>query len=112
MGSSLSANMVNSFFCHYEQDCLENCSFDSKPLLYRRYVNNTFLVFRKKNAVKPFFNYSNSKHPNIKFTKEHKNKNKLSFLNAEVEKIHHGSSSKSLKSIFRKSFYRTWHEFS
>ena len=78
MGSPLSAIMANIFLCHHEQKWLEDCPIDFRPLLYRRYVDGCFIAFRKRD-VEPFYNNLNSKHLNIKFTKEHENENKLEF---------------------------------
>ena len=64
----------------------EDCPIDFRRLFYLRYVDNTFLVFRKRDDVEPFFNYLNSKHSNIKFTKEHENENKLSSLDVKIKK--------------------------
>ena len=40
-------------------------------------------------------------HPNIKFTKEQENENKLSFLDVKIKKVHHDANTKFLLSIFR-----------
>ena len=56
---------ANIFLCHHEQDWFDD-------FLYRRYVDDNFLVFRKRNDAEPFLNYSNSKHPNIKLKETRK----------------------------------------
>ena len=39
-------------------------------MIYRRFVENTFLLFRSKDHVKKFRNYLSKQHKNIKFTSE------------------------------------------
>ena len=80
MGSPLSAPMANLFLCHHEVKWLNDCPERFKPLVYRRYVVDTFLVFKKREHIDEFCDYLNGKHPNIKFTKEYENENKLSFF--------------------------------
>ena len=46
MGSPLGATLANIFLCFYEQIWLENCPVEFKPVVYRRYVDDTFLLFR------------------------------------------------------------------
>ena len=41
-----------------------------KVLFYRRYVDDTFCLFHSENDALLFFNYINSRHPNIRFTKK------------------------------------------
>ena len=40
------------------------------PSTYRRYVDDTFLIFKNKTDVDSFFQHINNSHPNIKFTME------------------------------------------
>ena len=51
----------------------------TSPLLYRRYVDDTFLGFNNRNDMSVFFNWINTQHPNIKFTKEEESNNELCF---------------------------------
>lgn len=39
----------------------------NKPLFYQRYVDDSFCRFENKTDAKLFFDYLNSRHPNIKF---------------------------------------------
>ena len=55
-----------------------------KPLHYRRYVDDSFVVFRSRDYVIPFLEYLNSKHPNSKFTYEIEKDHCLSFLNVNI----------------------------
>ena len=86
MGSPLSAPMANLFLAHHEVRWLDQCPPDFKPLLYKRYVDDTFMVFRSLDQVDRFFHYINQRHPNIKFTRENENDNSLNFLDLQIEK--------------------------
>ena len=105
MGSPLSAPMANLFLCHYEGKWLDDCPASFKPLLYKRYVDDTFLVFKKKEHIDEFCNYLNVKHPNIHFTKEYEHENKLSFLDMNVNKIERGETTIFNFNIFRKTTF-------
>lgn len=70
MGLPLGPTFANIFMSHHEKAWLDDCPLKFKPILYRRYVDDTFLLFRKKKNASSFLNYLNQKHPNIKFTME------------------------------------------
>ena len=44
-------------------------------MVYRRYVDDIFVLFKSKEHLKLFVNYMNSKHSNIKFTFETEDSN-------------------------------------
>ena len=48
MGSSIAPILANIFLCHHEQGWLDNCPQEFAPIWYRRYVDDTLLVFRIK----------------------------------------------------------------
>ena len=56
------------------------------PLFYRRYIDDTFAIFKTKRSATQFFEFINTLHPNIKFTMECENDVKLSFLVTVVNK--------------------------
>ena len=72
--------------CAMETIWLENCPNEFKPIYYRRYVDDTFLIFRRNQDVELFLNYLNNQHDNIKFTYEKESNGCLSFLDVRVEK--------------------------
>ena len=76
MRSPLGPALVNVFLCHFEEQGMCDCPIDYKPISYRRYVDDTFLLFSSELHVTKFLNYMNSKHWNIKFTVE-RDKNRL-----------------------------------
>ena len=45
MGSPLGPTLANVFMCHFENIWLENCPSHFKPIVYRRFVDDTFLLF-------------------------------------------------------------------
>ena len=84
MGSPLGPTFANIFMCSLEERLLDECPLASRPLLYGRYVDDTFLLFRGKEQAEIFLEYANGMHPNIKFTIEYENDNKLPFLDVLV----------------------------
>ena len=98
MGSPLGPTMANSFLSHHEQIWLDDCPTHFKPVLYRRYVDDVFLLFRCQEHVNQFLNYLNSKHANIEFSAECQVGDFLSFLDIGV-RISNGSFSTS---VYRK----------
>ena len=98
MGSPVGPSFANAFLSHYEKIWLHDCPNDFKPLLYRRYVDDTFLVFRNASHIPLFLDYLNSKHRNIEFTSEIENNNRLSFLDIDISNTLNGFQT----SIYRK----------
>ena len=60
------------------------CRSEFKPVLYRRYVDDTSCLFRSRSDVGKFLDHINSYHPNIKFTVELELDNTLPFLDVSV----------------------------
>ena len=83
-GSPLSPTQGNAFLCHYEKIWLNECPSQIKPVDYRRYVDNTFVLFKSKEHLKLFVSYINSKHKNIKFTFETEGSNNVLFLDVKI----------------------------
>ena len=73
MGSPLGRTLANAFLCHYEKIWLNECSFQFKPVLYRRYVD-----------------HMNSKQRNIKFTFETEDSNNFSFFDVKINQKNKG----------------------
>ena len=70
MGSPLGPLLANIFLSFHEIRWLKDFPVHFKPLHYRHYVDDSFVVFRSRDHIIPFLEYLNSKHPNIKFTYE------------------------------------------
>jgi hypothetical protein len=87
--------------CHWENKWLDDCPSNYKPELYRRYIDDTFLLFRDPSHVPLFLDYLNSKHPSIKFTAEVEINKCLAFLDTKITKI----DNKFTSSVFRKTTF-------
>ena len=75
---------ANAFLAYHEKRWLEECHETIKPLVYRRYVDDIFLLCRDEEHHKQFLDYTNTKHANMNFTEERENNNILSFLDVQV----------------------------
>ena len=84
MGSPLGPLFANIFLSFHERSWLTDCPHTFKPMFYRRYVDDCFLIFQSSEQVVPFLDYLNSKHPNIQFTHELENNGSLSFLDINI----------------------------
>ena len=98
MGSPLEPTLANIFMCHFEKIWLENCPAHFKPLVYRRFVDDTFLLFQTKDHVEKFKNSLNKQHKNIKFTSEIQENGSLSFLDITLTP----ENNKFATSVYRK----------
>ena len=77
---------ANAFMSFHEQKWLAKCPDLFKPVLHRRYVDDTFLLFRSPEHIMPFLNYLNSQHNNIQFTHDSEtNTTPLPFLDVFCE---------------------------
>jgi len=97
MGSPLGPSYANAFLCHHEKSWLDNCPPEFKPLHYRRYIDDTFLLFKHPSHINLFLDYLNAKHPSIKFTCELQMDNQLPFLDTMIT---------NNNGIFQTSIYR------
>ena len=78
-------------------------STNSKPLIlfYRRYVDDTFCVFETEHDALLFFDFINTRHPNIRFTMEKEVDHKLPFLDVFI----HNHSLGPTTTVFRKKTF-------
>ena len=98
MGNPLGPTLANAFLAHHEKNWLNDCPLTFKPILYRRYVDDTFLIFRSPLHIPMFLEYMNSRHSNIEFTSDVEEEGKLAFLDISI-KHHNGTFSTS---VYRK----------
>ena len=98
MGSPLGPTLANVFMSHMEKRWLKDCPLEFKPILYRRYVDDSFLLFNSDQHIQQFLEYLNNKHESIKFTVELSKNNILPFLDIKIKKESNGFST----SIYRK----------
>ena len=52
MGSPSDPTLVNVFMCRFESTCLVNCLSYFKLIVYRQFIDDTFLLFRSKDHAK------------------------------------------------------------
>ena len=108
MGSPLGP-IFSSFFVGYlESELFLKCK---SPLVYLRYVDDTFVMFENKQESSSFLNYLNL-HKNFKFAKEEEHNNLLNFLDVCVQRLVDGE---PLTKIHRKlnseALYAPWASF-
>ena len=98
MGSPLSSTLANAFLCYSKKEWLDNF----KPVIYRRYVDDIFVLFSSKEHLQLFVDYINKQHKCLKFASEAENDNSFSFLNIKITR--HNQQFK--RSAYRKPTFR------
>ena len=101
MGSPLGPTFANIFLCHHETTWLKNCPKAFKPVYYKRYVDDIFVLFEKPEQVSQFVNYMNKRHKNIKFSFETEKDNSFSFLDVKISR----EKDKFTTNVFRKDTF-------
>ena len=86
------------FLCFHESVWLANCPSQFKPVFYKRYLDDTFILFKHASHAPLFLNYLNNQHPNIAFTMETEQNQKLPFLDVLITR----SNNKFHTSVYRK----------
>ena len=71
---------------YYEEIWLKECPKKFKPIFYKTYVDDYFVIFKNRDEAKKFHSYLNSKHENIKFSIAHENERSLPFLDILMER--------------------------
>ncbi|XP_068237071.1 uncharacterized protein [Palaemon carinicauda] len=85
MGSKLSPILSNLCMEFMEKSILEHCDPHIKPLVWVRYVDDIFILFKGDDArLQQLVDRANSIVPSIKFTIELEEDNKLAFLDVLV----------------------------
>ena len=84
MGSPLGPTLVNIFLCYHETTWLKNCLKSFRPVYYKRYVDDIFVLFEKLKQVSRFVKYMNKRNKNIKFSFETEKDNYFSFLDVKT----------------------------
>ena len=81
MGSPLGSTLANASLYLYEKKWLKKCPLEFKPVFYKRYVDDIFVLFKSTNHLEQFHNYFNNCHLNISFSFQKQKKNgKISFF--------------------------------
>ena len=86
MGSPLGPTLANAFMSFYEQKWINQCPSHFKPVFYRRYVDDTFVLFKDREHCNSFLKYLNNQHGNIQFTCEMETNGVLPFLDVLVRR--------------------------
>ena len=100
MSSPLAPVLANVFMGHHENIWLETYRA-SNNLIYHCYVDDTFCVFETEQDALLFFDFINTRHPNIRFTVEKDVDHKLPFLDVFI----HNRSPGPTTTVFRKKIF-------
>ena len=84
MGSPLGPALANIFVAYQEKKLFID---NNQPLIYFRYVDDTFAMFETEFNCNRFLKQLNSLHQSLAFTHEKEVNGKLPFLDVLVEKI-------------------------
>ena len=101
IGTSSGPSLPSVFMNHLEKCYLVNCPSEFKPELYRRYVDDTYCLFRDRSYITMFLQYINCQHPNINLELKLSQENSLPFLDVLV--THDGSNFST--SLYRKKTF-------
>ena len=82
--SPLHLVLVNIFMCGFESNWLRDYPNDFKPVFYRRYVGDIFVLFPSPGYADKFKKYLLSKNPNINFSIEKEKDGCLPFLDINI----------------------------
>ena len=81
MGSNLGPTMAGFSMAMIES------RLTNRPLMYYRYVDDVFALFKTANQAKKYLKYLNTFHKNIQFTLEEEKENKINFLDVTIKRI-------------------------
>ena len=70
MGSPLGLALAKIYMCSFESKWLRDCPNDSKPVFYRRYIDDILVLFSSDDDADQVREYLSSKQPNIEFSIE------------------------------------------
>ena len=101
MGSLLGPALANIFMCSFESKWFRDCPNDLKPVFYRRYIDDIFVLFSTLDHADKFREYLPSKHPNINFFIEKEEDYRLPFLDIKIFR----ENDKFATSVYRKKTF-------
>ena len=101
MSGCISPPLANIFLSLHGKNWIQNCPLEFRPVYYRRYVDDTFILFKSQSHITKFLNYLNQQHSQIKFTHEIEIDNRLPFLDVLVCK----NNNEFATSLFRKQTF-------
>ena len=107
-GVAMGSPLANIFVEYHEALFFKRVN---KPLIYYRYIDDTFAVFNHEDKYNEFFSHLNSLHPSLRSTFKKECNRTLPFLDVLVEKNDH----EFVTSIYRKPTftcqYIRWNSF-
>ena len=86
MGSSLGPLLANVYMAHLEEEFILKSSQSFNPTMYRRYMDDTFCLFREREHATKFLEFINSIDPAIQFEMEDEVDDRLSFLDTVIKR--------------------------
>ena len=110
MGSPLGPVLADMFMSDFEEQVLADY-YGNCPTLYRRYVDDTFLMFDSRSHALDFFKFVNERHPSISFTMEEETDNSLSFLDVLVRKVRDVHETTVYRKPTFSGLYQRWDSF-
>ena len=84
MGSPLGPTLADIFLCHHETTWLKNYSKTFKLVYYKRYVDDSFVLFEKPEQVLRFVNCMTKNTEVLNFRIKLKKDNSFSFLYVKI----------------------------
>lgn len=85
MGSCLSSILSDIFMANFEESFIEQSVL--KPNVWCRYVDDVFIIWSHGDEkMEEFFNEANLRHPNIKFTIEREEEERINFLDFTIDR--------------------------
>ena len=87
--------------CSFECKWLRDCPNDFKPVFYRRYIDDIFVLFSSPDHAHKFREYLSSKHSNIKFSIEKEEDGCLPFLDINISR----ENNKFATNVYRKKTF-------
>ena len=101
MESPLGPSLANAFSCHNETKQLNDCPKKLKPVFYKSYADDIFVLFKRPEHVNHFVDSMNSNHKNINFSFETEKDQQMSFLNVNVFR----ENGKFVTNVYRKEIF-------
>ena len=97
---------------HFEEKAMNNFR-GVLPMFYRRYVDDSFVIFISKEEIQPFFNFLNTLHQNIVFTKEEQSDELryFPFLDVKITKNGQSFQTSTYYKPTHTGIYMNWYSF-
>ena len=91
MGTRTAPSYANIFMADLENKLLDNSPNNLKPLIWKRYIDDIFVVWTHgEESLHTFINHLNTSHPTIKFEHEYSHLN-IHFLDTTVSLTQQGT---------------------